>query len=153
MAKRKTGSELPTIKQDISLPYVPLWSGFRLLDKIAFLVFGLSGGITIIVSGYNDNPAVFSFLVLITVISALGFLFFVCRNFRYRLLTKRFLYTHDEELLKLITEKYGVTMTPSLLYSLAQGGVHLIPDNTGTMIPMLLHSDKEAKITYVATTA
>lgn len=58
-----------------------------------------------------------------------------------------FLVEQHKEFIEAVNKRYGVTLTETILYALAQGGETLLPNNQGQLTRIMIVSDPETRIT------
>lgn len=146
MTKSMPFAELP-IARKAELPYLPTYyraSPRKLILPILLLFVGLTG-----VTAFTPNRqpilfALFAFVILVTVIqlSVTG-----TKTLKLRRATTRSLDANAEEFIQAAKTKYGVTLTQTILYQLAQGGATTLMDKNDATRRIMLNSISETKTT------
>lgn len=142
MNKSPVREELP-LSSTVPLPYMAVYKG--LLPKSAWIpvLLLMISTVGLIVS--HDMFLVLFFLMEIVSIAAI---FAISLNTsKKKKETWMFLVEQHEEFIEAVSKRYGVTLTETILYVLAQGGETLLPNNQGQLTRIMIVSDPETRIT------
>lgn len=142
MNKAPIREELPLASTE-PLPYLAVYRSFlpkKTLVPIGFLMVSTVG----LVVSHNLFVALF-FLMELSSIAAI--LVIALKTSKKKRETWSFLAEQHKEFTEVVSERYGVTLTETILYQLAQGGETLLPDNNGQLTRIMMESDPATQTT------
>lgn len=140
MNKAPIREELPLASTE-PLPYLAVYRSFlpkKTLIPIGFLMVSTVG---LVVS--HSLFLVLFFLMELSSIAAI--LVIALKTSKKKRETWSFLAEQHKEFTEAVSERYGVTLTETILYQLAQGGETLLPDNNGQLTRIMMESTRQLK--------
>jgi hypothetical protein len=142
MTKAPIREELP-LSSNTPLPYMAVYRSF--LPKSAWIPVLLLMVSTVGLILSHDILLILFFLLEVFSIAAIFAI--SLKTSKKKKETWVFLDEQHKEFIEAVRKRYGVTLTETILYALAQGGETLLPDNTGQLTRIMIESDSETKIT------
>lgn len=142
MNKSPVREELP-LSSAAPLPYMAVYKSS--LPKSAWIpvLLLMISTVGLIVS--RDMLLILFFIL--EVLSIVSIFVISAKTSRKKKETWVFLDEQHEEFIEAVRKRYGVTLTETILYALAQGGETLLPDNQGQLTRIMIMSDPETQIT------
>lgn len=142
-------TKTPTLREELplssttQLPYMTVYKSF--IPKSAWIPVLLLMVSTVGLVVSHGTTLILFFLL--EVFSIVAIFVISSKTAKKKKETWVFLDEQHKEFIEAVRKRYGVTLTETILYALAQGGETLLPDNTGQLTRIMIESDPETKIT------
>lgn len=140
------GVELP-LASSTALPFMPLYKSSlpRLaLISIAVLMVSTAG---LIVSPTEGGRVVIAIFFLLEILSIVAIVLISVKTSKKKQETWSFLDTEHKAFADAVAARYGVIITETILYQLAQGGNTLLTDKNGDLTRIMIESDPVTQTT------
>lgn len=137
-------AELPLISET-PLPYLAVYR--TSLSKAAWIpvIFLMISTVGLIIS----HGVLLAGFFLMEVISIIFILIVSVKTSKKKKATWVFLDEQHKEFIAAVSKRYGVTLTETILYSLAQGGETILSDSKGHLTRIMIESDPETQTTLL----
>lgn len=144
--------ELP-LRAEVELPYFPLYERSKLtLSSLlfSFMCLGMTG--IFMFSSSAKHGAFLLISILIEAVSATALIIITRNAFKRRAAVAEFVEANSSKFISAVEERYGVTLTVTILYSLIQGGQTTLLDNNGDQRQITLENNLNTMTTKLTAT-